>query len=135
MRTIGALVRFSKWSCSLLLGACFLLPSGCVTREIIEDDPSAISTTLLVSQCGDVATLQWNSDKKIMYTVLYTSERGAGATWQKLPGHSNIRGTGEKITITDRIPYSQEYRGYRLEVEPIDAATKSKYISPLKISH
>ncbi|MBN1270272.1 MAG: hypothetical protein JXB04_11845 [Kiritimatiellae bacterium] len=92
---------------------------GCVqlghagTKEL-----PTIEATLVITRVEGTATLQWESDPRALYTVVYAARRDAKAKWQPLPGYVKLRGNGERITITDKIPPG-ETRYYRLHVEPI----------------
>jgi hypothetical protein len=81
-------------------------------------DVPVIETTLIVTRAGNTATLQWKSDPRVFYTVVYASRKDAKAEWKPLPGYVKIRGSGETITITDKVPFGEK-RHYRLHVEPI----------------
>lgn len=95
-----------------------LLAMGAARADAPKRALQPIETTLIITRVDDVATLQWDSDARAYYTVLYATRRDAKAHWQPLPGCVRIRGTGERITITDKIPPG-ETRYYRLHVEPI----------------
>jgi hypothetical protein len=49
---------------------------------------------------------------------MYTQRGQKNSVWQPLEGYIRLRGTGQKITISDKIPHGEKRR-YRLHVEPI----------------
>jgi hypothetical protein len=111
---------FQAWSllrdpllASLLL---VVLAAGCVT-EVVREKPLE-ETTLIVSQSGTTATLQWESSPDALYTVLFSETRKASAEWKPLPGYVKVRGSGGTITVTDSVPRG-EMRQYRIYTEPL----------------
>lgn len=99
---------------ALLLGA---LAAGAGCRTVREIEEPLAETTLIVTRAGDATTLRWNSRRGVTYLVLYADRREAKARWRPLPGAERVRGTGETITLTDRIPASQ-VRYYRVQMAP-----------------
>jgi hypothetical protein len=94
--------------------ACGLfMLTGCVT--VVEEVEPLAKARLVVSRAGEQATLQFASERGVIYEVLYASSRDAGTTWKKLPGAERVLGTGQLIQFKDRIPYGAP-RYYRLKV-------------------
>ena len=89
---------------------------GCQTssRPAVSED--GVRSTLVVGRSQDSATLQWESKRGVVYSVLFAKSRSSGAVWQPLPGYEKVPGTGETITIVDKIPYGVT-RHYRLHVQ------------------
>lgn len=95
--------------------ACLLPIVGCKTVRVEEQPYSAV--TLMVARNPDEAVLTWSSRKGEVYTILFAESRGSGARWQPLPQASRVIGTGETITVRDRIPADQP-RYYRILARP-----------------
>lgn len=102
--------------------ACFAgaagLWAGCKTVRVIEEEPPLAETVLMVARTSEGMHLQWASRTGFVYTVLYADRRDGKARWQPLPGAVRLMGTGQPITLRDRIAASQP-RYYRLQVLPV----------------
>lgn len=86
------------------------LVTGCTSTTIEEEYPPP---RLLIAENSDgEVTIGWKSDPGYVYTVYYQSQ--VDGTWKPLPNATRIRGTGENITVQDRVKPSSPPRPYRI---------------------
>jgi hypothetical protein len=94
----------------LLLGL-----AGCVSKpvEVEEHAPP-----LMIAQNSDgKVTLSWESNPDHIYTVYYQAKKESD--WKALRTGYQVRGTGQTITIYDRVNPNWPLRRYRLLPESI----------------
>ncbi len=91
--------------------------TGCVSTII---EPAA-RTDFATAQAGDTVQMQWSSQTGMLYTISYSDTLGAGARWQPLPQAMRLRGTGQPMTLSDRVPGGRP-RFYDILIEPAAAA-------------
>lgn len=96
-----------------LLSFCLSLLAGCVT--VVEEVEPLARAQLVVSRAGDQATLQFASEKGVVYQVVHAPTRNPPEGWKPLPGAERIVGTGELVQFKDQIPYRTQ-RYYRLKI-------------------
>ena len=65
---------------------------------------SAKRTKMFRTQVEDQVTLQWNSEPRVMYGVIYTLKPTNSESWKGLPGFESIQGTGNEIQVTFSAP-------------------------------
>ena len=99
---------------AILAAGVSMLLSGCVSEPV--NRAAEGSTTLMVSRSGDEAVLQWKSHPDYLYTVVYAPSLKSKTVWQPLPQATRVRGTGDTLSVTDRMAEGQS-RYYRLNIE------------------
>jgi hypothetical protein len=98
----------------LLMMALMLM--GCVSEPLMDKvhDPA-----LMVAQNSDgEATIVWDSDPDYVYTLYYMDP--PNGEWAKLRRATGVRGTGQTLTVRDRVNPRAPTRRYRLEFERQD---------------
>ncbi|HMP73695.1 MAG TPA: hypothetical protein PKE55_10575 [Kiritimatiellia bacterium] len=110
LRTIPR--RWLSHAALVLLG----ILTGCVTQTLNAPGDEWAETRLVVTRVADEVNLSWSSKPGLNYTLVYATSRAPGAPWLPLPGGESVRGTGQTITFTDRVPEGQN-RYYRLQVQ------------------
>ena len=109
---------------SVALLAALLGLAGCVSTII---EPAA-RTDFATARAGDTVQMQWSSQTGMLYTISYSDTMGAGARWQPLPQGIRLRGTGQPMTLSDRVPGGRP-RFYDILMEPaaaLDATQRSR---------
>lgn len=117
--------RFEKpliagWAASV---AVLLLLTGCVT-QVEEVEPLA-RTRLIVTRAGGVATLQWQSEIGMTYTLMYADSRKPGTAWRGVPGVHAVPGNGDLMKYEDKLPYGRD-RHYRIQATPRKPASGTR---------
>ena len=92
------------------------LLSACVQQRIIPRDPLTRADLIITRSAEDVQ-LQWESDPKMLYTVMYLDTKKKGSPWQPLPHGIKLLGTGKTIQVLDQPP-ANTMRRYRLHIVP-----------------
>ena len=110
-------MRNTRSICNVLLLAGLLGTAGCVSTII---EPAA-RTDFATARAGDTVQMQWSSQVGMLYTISYSDTMGAGARWQPLPQAMRLRGTGQPMTLSDRVPGGRP-RFYDILIEPAAAA-------------
>lgn len=78
-----------------------LMLTGCSTAPAPVTFP--VSPKMATSCAGGETTITWKSSSNLTYTVYYTdAPLGKLADWKPLPQSTNLRGTGQQITISDK---------------------------------
>lgn len=95
--------------------------TGCVTYEE-QRLPASPMTTLTVARAGESVSIQFPSEKGVMYTVLWTADLNSGS-WKPLPNALRVAGTGELMAFEDHVPNGIQ-RYYRLQAEKLDARSR-----------
>lgn len=95
----------------LLLTALWL--TGCATAPKPVEFP--VSPMMATTFTGGETTITWKAEAGQTYTVYY-SDAPAGKLpgWKPLPQGSNLRGTGQQMTITDKPAGDNSSRRYML---------------------
>ncbi|MFA7257293.1 MAG: hypothetical protein WC047_06955 [Kiritimatiellales bacterium] len=89
-----------------------ILLSGCATAPSPFEFP--VSPTMATTLSGGETTITWKAAAGQTYTVYYTdAPLGKLPGWKPLPQGTNLRGTGEQMTITDK-PGNGSTRRYLL---------------------
>ena len=78
-------------------------PSPTATKDRVGTDKR---TKMIRTQVEDQVTLQWNSEPRVVYGVLYTQNAKIRESWKILPGFESIQGTGKKLQVTFSAPLS-----------------------------
>ncbi len=97
---------------SLLFIMILVFLSGCVSKPV-ENENEYTPPPLVIAQNsdGDVS-IAWESDPGYVYTVYYQSS--AGADWKGLKKAYRLPGTGQMLTVYDRVNPNRPPRRYRL---------------------
>jgi hypothetical protein len=78
-----------------------LILTGCSTTPAPVTFP--VSPKMATSCAGGETTITWKSSSNLTYTIYYTdAPLGKLAGWKPLPQGTNLRGTGQQITISDQ---------------------------------
>lgn len=94
---------------SLLLITTLVFLSGCVSKPEEEYVPPPL--VIAQNSDGDVS-IAWESDLGYVYTIYYQSS--ADADWKALNEAYRVRGTGQMLTVSDRVNPNRPPRKYRL---------------------
>ena len=90
-----------------------ILMLGCVSKpaEVKIHAPS-----LMIAQNGDgEVTIAWESEPDYLYTIYYQSS--PRADWKVLRTADRVRGTGQMLTVSDRVNPNKALRRYRVLAE------------------
>ena len=93
------------------VAAAVVLVEGCVSEEVGGRPVEEITFTVVRS--ADRVKMNWPSKPGERYTVLFSKDRRPNTPWKPLPSAMNLLGTGETLTVEDRVPEGQS-RYYRL---------------------
>ena len=102
---------------SLLLSSIFILMAGCISKplEVVE----VHAPLLMIAQNSDgEVTIEWASEQDYVYTIYY--QNTAGGDWRVLRAANRVPGTGQTLTIQDRVNPNQPLRRYRVLPEKKD---------------
>ena len=95
---------------SLLIITTFAFMSGCVSAPV---EKEYTPPRLMIAQNGDGdVTIAWESDPEYMYTIYYQA-KDAG-DWIPLKKAQRVPGTGQTLTVYDRVNPNQPLRRYRV---------------------
>ena len=111
-----SMMKIRTLYCSILLGVFFGAVAGCV-RTMEHPEPLARSS-LVITRTGSTATLSWQSDPYISYTVMQKDRRNSRSMFEPLAGAINMLGTGDTMQVEDHAP-PREDRKYRLHMVPL----------------
>ena len=94
----------------LLLITLLAFLSGCVSKPVEEE---YTPPPLLIAQHseGDVSSA-WESDPDYVYTIYYQTK--ADADWMPLKKAHRVPGTGQTLTVYDRVNPNHPLRRYRI---------------------
>lgn len=104
-----------------LLAACLLGSAGCATTSAPGDDVASAPRNrvkFMRTQVGDRVTLQWESNEKTSYSVVYTTSLLERRPWKPLPEFTDLPGTGSTMTIVFTSPEPGTLY-YRLTEKPL----------------
>lgn len=94
----------------LLSAAMLTLFSGCVSKT---PEKEYAAPPLMIAQNGDGdVTIAWESHPDYLYTVFYQST--STADWKGLPKAHRVSGTGQTLTVYDRVNPNRPPRRYRI---------------------
>ncbi len=102
--------RAARWGL-VLAGA--LLTAGCQTTAPPQV-PTVRRTRLMVARSGNQARLQWESDARVYYTVLFSDTPQVADSWHPLPEASNLSGTGDTMALEVAVPPQAAARRFDL---------------------
>jgi hypothetical protein len=89
-----------------------LLVAGCSTAPVEVKLP--VSHRMATSYFDGETAITWNSEAGQTYTVYFTdAPHGTEPNWKPLPQANHLRGTGQAITIKDKVS-SKTVRRYLL---------------------
>jgi hypothetical protein len=75
-------------------------------------------TRLVMTRAGENVHLEWESDRRFVYSVFFSEDVAGGTSWRPLSGAQLLRGTGGRIVIQDRVdPAVRRY--YRVHTAPL----------------
>ena len=95
---------------SLLIVMILAFLSGCVSKPVeMEYTPPRLM--IAQNSDGDV-TIAWESDPEYVYTIYYQAE--ADGDWMPLTKAHRVPGTGETLTVYDRVNPNRPLRRYRI---------------------
>lgn len=112
--------RILRFAGLVLAGA---LVAGCVTYEEQRLRASPM-TTLTVARAGESVSIQFPSEKGVMYTILWTANLNS-RSWEPLPNAVRVMGTGELMAFEDHVPNGIQ-RYYRLQSWKIDDRSRHR---------
>jgi hypothetical protein len=94
----------------IALSAILVVVAGCVSKPV---EAEKLPPPLMIAQNSDgEVNLAWDSEAGYIYTIYYQDSEGAD--WMPLKSADRIRGTGETLTVQDRINPNLPPRRYRL---------------------
>jgi len=99
--------------CPGMVLAGMLLAAGCQTAGPVQV-PTVRTTRLMVARSADRARLQWESDARGYYTVLYSDTPQVADTWHPLPTVNNVQGTGGTMEVDIEVPPQATARRFDL---------------------
>ena len=86
-----------------------LLLAGCVSTVVEEEHPPAM---MIAQNSEGEVTMAWESDLDHVYTVY--CQKTPGSDWVILPQANRLPGTGETMTVHDRMNPRRPARRYRV---------------------
>ena len=101
----------------LLVITILALFTGCVSKPV-EEEYTPPPLMIAQNSDGDV-TIAWESDPDHLYTIYYQTR--SGTDWRPLKKAQRVPGTGNTITIYDRVNPNWPLRRYRILSEKIEA--------------
>lgn len=97
----------------ILLLPAILLLAGCATAPKTIEFP--VSPIMATTSSGSENTITWKAVAGQTYTIYYTDAPvGKLPGWKPLPQGTNLRGTGQQITVTDEVGNDSSLRRYLL---------------------
>jgi len=91
----------------ILLAA--LLLAGCATAPAPVEFP--VSPMMATTYASGEMTITWKAGNNQTYTIYYTdAPPNTRADWKPLPQANGLRGSGEQITIRDKISSASQRR-------------------------
>lgn len=94
----------------LLFIAILAFLSGCVSTPV-EEEYTPPPLMIAQNSDGDV-TIAWESDPDHVYTIYYQAK--ADADWVPLKKAHRVPGTGQTLTVYDRVNPNHPLRRYRI---------------------
>lgn len=87
---------------NILLLSALLLSAGCATAPKTVEFPT--SPMMATSYADGETAITWKADTNQTYTIYFTdAPYGQLPDWKPLPQANSLRGTGQQITITDKV--------------------------------
>lgn len=97
----------------LLLIMILAVLSGCVSKPV-EKEYTPPPLMIAQNSDGDVA-IAWESDPDYFYTIYYQNK--SGDDWIPLKKAQRVPGTGQTLTVYDRVNPNRPLRRYRIVSE------------------
>lgn len=93
---------------TLILLSVFIL-TGCAGAPKPVEFP--VSPRMATAYAGGEMTITWKAANNQTYTIYYTdAPQGKLADWKPLPQANGLRGSGQQITISDKVDSESERR-------------------------